>query len=303
MEQLAIQEGQEDLNSKREIIDAHVNLGTDVSNLRKNLFPVEQSFGELLKKMDNYNISKAIIVPFPSPAGQFYKDSPWYALENHELINASHYSKRLIPFPAVNPNDKKSIESLKDTIMLFDIKGIKLSHTIPMGFSIDKLINHALMKVVQEHNLIFMMHIGTGKEAGADNVHVTLDYAIEVAKKYPDVKFIFCHLGRLHEKILDALNLENVFMDTAGLALWNRWSQFIASEPLELFKNSTPITVIEQLVKLGYEDKLVFGSDEPYISYEAEISNIERAGISEKAKNKIFYSNIKKLLGLGGAKG
>ena len=86
-------------------------------------------------------------------------------------------------------------------------------------------------------------------------------------------------------------------MDTSGLALWNRWRQFIALEPLGLFKNSTPISVIEQLIKLGCEDKLIFGSDEPYISYEAEIENIEKAGISEKAKNKIFYENITKLLG------
>lgn len=291
------QENQKNIKVNRNIIDAHANIGSDVSNLRKNLFPVEQGFRELLRKMDNHNISKSIIVPFPSPAGQFNKDSPWYDIENHQLINASHYSKRLIPFPAVNPNDKQSVKNIK-TFLTFGIKGIKISHQIPMNFSIDKLINHPLMKIVQDNNLIIMLHIGTGKERGADKVNGTLEHAIKVAKHYPNVKFIFCHLGRLHEAILDALNLENVFMDTAGLALWNKWTQFIALNPLELFRNSTPISVIEQLFKLGYEDKLLFGSDEPYTSYEAEIGNIEKASIPEKAKNKIFYENIKNLLEL-----
>jgi len=299
MEQETIEKEQQKINKMREIIDAHANMGLDTSNLRKNLFPVGQGFRELLKKMDNYNISKSIIVPFPSPAGQFNENTPWYDIENHQLINASHYSRRLIPFPAVNPNDKRSVENINVVRMFSDgIKGIKLSHTIPMNFSIDKLINHPLMKIVQDNNLVFMIHIGTGKEQGANRVHGTLDYAIKVAKYYPKIKFIFCHLGRLHETIIEALNLENVFMDTAGLALWNKWTQFIALKPLGLFKNSTPISVIEQLIKLGYEDKLLFGSDEPYTSYETEITNIEKASISEKAKNKIFYENIAKLLNL-----
>lgn len=281
-----------------DIIDAHANIGSDVSNLRKNLFPVEQGPMKLLEKMDNYKISKAIIVPFPSPAGQFDSRSFWYDLENHYLIDANHYSKRLMPFPGVNPNEKESVKNIKRLAVSFDIKGIKLSHQIPMQFSIDMLINHPLMRIVQDNNLIFMVHIGTGKEPGAPHIHTTLDYAIKAAKHYQDVRFIFCHLGRLHWSLIEALNLENVHMDTAGLSLWQKWKQFIALEPMDIFKSSTPVEVIEKLIELGHEDKLIFGSDEPYTNYRTETGNIKKAKIPDSAKRKIFYENIKTLLEL-----
>jgi uncharacterized protein len=278
------------------IIDIHVNVGVDVNNLRKNQIPVEQSFKQLLSKMEDYDINVAVMVPFPSPGGQFNPDIPWYDSENHTIINASYYSKRLIPFPAVNPNDKRSVEGLKENLLVQGIRGVKVSHEIPMNFPIDKLIGHKLMDIIQKNNLILMLHTGTGKELGAGLVHNTLNYAIEVAKAYPDVNFIFCHLGRLHESIQEAFSLKNVYMDTAGLALHTHWSQFIAKDALSIFKKSNPVQVIEELVRAGYEDKILFGSDEPYTSYEKQLEHINNADISDEAKNKIFYLNAAKLL-------
>jgi predicted TIM-barrel fold metal-dependent hydrolase len=278
------------------IIDIHANVGIDLNNLRKNQIPVEQNFKQLLIKMDEYDISVSVIVPFPSPGGQFNSDISWYDAENHILINASYQSKRLIPFPAVNPNDNESVESIEENLLVQGIKGIKISHEIPMGFSIEELIGHKLMDIVQKNNLILMLHTGTGKELGAGLVHNTLDYAIKVAKAYPKVKFIFCHLGRLHQSIEEAFNLKNVYMDTAGLALHTHWNQFIAKDALNIFRKSNPIQVIEELVRAGYEDKILFGSDEPYTSYERQLEHINKSGISDEAKNKILYENAAKLL-------
>jgi len=280
------------------IIDMHANVGMDVNNLRKNQIPVEQNFKQLLYKMDENDIAFAVMVPFPSPGGQFNPDTPWYKTENHLIISASYSSKRLMPFPAVNPNDKLSVEELEKTLLVQGIKGVKVSHLIPMNFSIDKLINHKLMDIIQENDLILMLHIGTGKELGAELIHNTLDYAIKVAKAYPKVKFIFCHLGRLHESIQEAFNLENVYMDTAGLSLHTHFLQFIAKHPLGVFKNTNPTDVVEELVRAGYEDKILFGSDEPYTSYEKQLENIQNANISDEAKNKILYKNAAKLLGI-----
>jgi predicted TIM-barrel fold metal-dependent hydrolase len=280
---------------KRKIIDVHVNMGMDASNRRKRLFPVQQGFKEVLQKMDVFGVVAAVMVPFPSPAGQFDGNIPWYLPENNDLVHAHTFSKRLLPFPAVNPNDARSVERVK-SFALRNIKGIKVSHTIPMGFSLDKLVKHPLMRIVRDNKLIVKLHIGTGKEQGAKKVHVTLDYAIRVAEAYPDITFIFCHVGRLHKDMLHVLHLDNVVFDTSGFALWNNWSQFIAKEPLELFRNSTPVTVIERLVQLGFEKKLLFGSDEPYTTYKRQIEIVERASISERVKNNIFCGNAKRLL-------
>jgi uncharacterized protein len=278
------------------IIDCHANVGWDVNNTRKNLYPVSQTYVKLHEKMDNANIEQSVIIPFPSPGAQFQSVGFWYDIENHYLMEAERFSKRFVPFPGVNPNDKWSVRNINTLAVTFGIKGVKFSHQIPMGFSIDKLINHKLMKIIQEHNLVFMIHIGTGKEVGGQYVHTTLDYAIQVAKQYPDISFIFCHLGRLHWSLIEALQLKNVHMDTSALSMWKHWEEFLAKEHMHIFKHSSPTDVIEKLVALGYEDKILFGSDEPYAKYQKEIENINDANIPERAKRKIFYENIIKLL-------
>jgi predicted TIM-barrel fold metal-dependent hydrolase len=280
-----------------EIIDCHANLGWDMNNTRRNQFPNGQNHRQLLIKMNTAQVRKAVIVPFPSPGGQFSENAFWYDMENHNLINAKNANSRLIPFPAVNPKDPLSVKCIKTFATAYGIKGVKFSHQIPMSFSIDKLIKHPLMKIVQDFRLIMMIHIGTGKEKGAELIHTTLPYAIKVAKYYPDVNFIFCHLGRLHEDMIEALHLGNVWMDTAGFSLGYKWSHFAAKDYFKFFKTLGPEQIIEQLVKQGFEEKIVFGSDEPYASYEKEIGIIKKANISDTAKSKILGRNMGALLG------
>jgi predicted TIM-barrel fold metal-dependent hydrolase len=278
------------------IIDCHANVGWDMSNTRRNLFPTGQSALGLVRKMVDNSISKAIILPFPSPGGQFSDNASWYDVENQLLINAVNSYPSLISFPGVNPADERSVKMIRTLAIAYGIKGIKFSHQIPMDFNIDKLINHPLMDIVTDFNLIMMVHIGTGKERGAGHVHTTLPYAIKVAKHYPKIRFIFCHLGRLHEDMFDALRLPNVWMDTAGFSLQYHWGEFSAKEPVFIFKNLKPEKIIEQLVERGFEDKIIFGSDEPYTSYKAEVSIITHAHISDTAKKKILAQNMEGLL-------
>lgn len=278
------------------IVDCHGNVGWDVSNTRKNLKPTEQTFRELLFKMEQFGVQKAIIVPFPSPGGQFSINSAWYDIENQNLINAARMTDRLIPFIGVNPADERSVDNVRVMVKTHKIKGIKFSHQIPMNFSIDNLINHPLMQIVQDNKLLMMIHVGSGKEAGANHVHTTLNYAIKVAKHYPQVNFIFCHLGRLHWSLLEALQLANVWMDTAGFSMAKKFPHFIAKRPLEEIRNLTPEEIIEKLVGLGYADKLIFGSDEPYTHYRQELEIIKHADISKSDKEKILSKNILGLL-------
>lgn len=278
------------------IIDAHTNIGWDASNLRKNLIPSEQSYEALLARMDRYKVEKAITVPFPCPAAKFDPTSAWYDIENQYLMTAHNSSERLIPFIGVNPGDERSVEAVNTLVTAFGVKGVKFSHQTLSGFSIDGLIGHPLMERVQGANLIFMMHIGTGKEPKAREVNNTLDYAIKVAKHYPGIEFILCHLGRLHWSMLEALNLDNVHMDTAGLSLWHDWKEFIAREPMSIFEHTTPVEVLERLADLGHADRIIFGSDEPYTPYRDELENINKADIPEAAKRKILHKNIEGLL-------
>jgi len=278
-------------------IDFHVNIGTDASNIRTNLIPTGQGFQELLAKMEKFGIDKAVILPFPSPRRQFSKEGFWYDYENNLIINAYRFApKQLVPFVAVNPCDNESVANVKTLIGLHPIKGVKLSHQPPMLFSIEQLIGNPLMKIIRDSGVPLMIHIGTGRERDAGKFHTTLNYAVKVAKEHPDIKFVFAHLGRLHWSMLEALTLENVWFDTSGLSMWKAWMEFIAEEPLRIFKVSTPPEVIERLVELGWERKLLFGSDEPYVHYPEELGYITQSGIGEGAKRNILSGNAEKLL-------
>jgi predicted TIM-barrel fold metal-dependent hydrolase len=279
-----------------EIFDCHTNIGWDNNNVKKNLYPTNQSVQSLLKKMNKYNVRRAIIVPFPSPGGQFSENFFWYEVENQNLVNAQRSSSRLLPFPAVNPNDSDSVKNIKTMAAAFGVKGIKFSHQIPMNFNIDKLINHPLMKIVRDYNLVVMIHIGTGKERGSQYVHTTLEYAIMLAKHYPQIRFILCHLGRLHSHIFDALQLPNVWMDTAGFSMSLKWGNFLAKDYYTSFKKMPPDQIIEHLVSTGYGDKILFGSDEPYTKYEDELSIIFESRISQSAMKGILGGNLERLL-------
>jgi uncharacterized protein len=280
------------------IIDCHANLGWDANNIRKNLFPTGQTYLQLLNKMQNFQVNKSICMPFPIPNGRFSLKAPWYDIENNYILTSSRFSNKLIPFAAVNPGDKLSVGQIKSLASLEIIKGIKFSHQIPMGFDIDSLIGNPLMKIASDHNLPLLIHVGTGKEKGANHVHTTLDYGLKVAKKYPDQTFIFCHLGRLHRLIGEALQMENVYMDTSGLAMHTSWKQFLAKDFFEPLSKSTPQQVIESLCDWGYDDKVLFGSDEPYTHYSSQLAQITGADITLKAKRKLLSENVVKVVGI-----
>jgi predicted TIM-barrel fold metal-dependent hydrolase len=280
------------------IFDCHANLGWDMSNTRKNMFPTNHSTFQLLNKMEHYEVNAAIIVPFPSPGGQFNENATWYEVENQTLMNAMRSYPKLMAFAGVNPADFESVNNINTLAIAYNIQGIKFSHQIPMNFNIDDLIGHPLMDIVKRHTLVVMIHVGTGKERGANHVHTTLPYAIQVAKHYPHIKFIFCHLGRLHKDLFIALDMPNVWMDTAGFSLGYRWSAFVAKESVAIFKNLTPEDIIKHLVSQGYEDKLLFGSDEPYTRYDKELGIIQKAHIPIESMEKILGKNLAGLLGL-----
>jgi predicted TIM-barrel fold metal-dependent hydrolase len=279
-----------------EIIDCHVNLGWDASNLKKNLIPSEQSFRKILQKMDAYDISKSVILPFPCPAAKFDLNSTWYDIENQYLITASKMSDRLIPFLGVNPGQLASVKNIGIGAMQSQVKGVKFSHQNLIKFPIDKLINHPLMKIIHDNNLVFMVHTGTGKETGSDVYHTTLNYGIKVAKSHRDINFIFCHLGRLHKDLFEALQLPNLYLDTSALSLAGFSRAFVAKDQTTLLKVSRPKEIIEIIVAEGYENKIIFGSDEPYTQLNNELDYVNRANISTDAKRKIFSKNFKKLL-------
>lgn len=288
------------------IIDCHTHIGVNVRNLKRKIYPIEQSADNLLEKMDANGVAKAIVFPFPYSSilpsmdkSRYYEPgrpsfTKMYKEDNLALMSATgKHSHRMIPFPMANPRDKGSVEHIRQ-LASNGIRGVKL-HPVAYNYPIHLLTDNPLTKIIEDLDLIVSLHIGTGKEGM--KMGVTLDHALELAKAHPSIRFIFCHLGRLHRSLPEVLELRNVLLDTSGLS-WNTSStSFLAKRTLLSPQRSEPRYVIEWLVEAGYEDKLVWGSDEPYTNYEKELDYILNARIPEIEKQKILSENIDRLLG------
>jgi len=281
----------------KEIIDIHVHIGRDVfaeknklKNIRGN--KSEQNYRELLKSMKTNGIENSLIMPFPAPM-EFYSKGIWYTQENKEIISITNNEKNLYGILAFHPKDYKEIEKL----ITIKTKGFKL-HTRATSVDPRSLIGHPIMKILKKFSLPLLLHIGNDKEEELINSQKSIDLpsAIELAKNEPEVTFIFAHLGRLHTSLFEGFSLDNVFFDTSGLSLLNKYPEsFLSNNAITYFPND-PSKVLEILIKKGYANKILFGSDEPYgLSYSDELDVIKKADIPEEEKKKMLFQNARKV--------
>jgi len=284
------------------IIDSHAHIGKDIFGEKNGILsfrgtPQEQSMTEFITKMEKFDIKKAIIFPFPSPLAQFNEDEFWYHKENGNLLkDLQGNEERLYFIPELNPKDKKSIDYAFNMIENYKLKGLKI-HT-RMTQCDPRYLDTSILRFLEKEDIPLVLHIGNGKEEELKkkNIDISLNSAINLAKKYPNNRFVFAHLGRLHKRLEEALRLENVLVDTAALSVKKVWEDFPA-EPcdIELIEKSAKLIIL-YLVEAGYEDKIIWGSDEPYgLAYEEELDYIiNNENLEERVKKKILYKNVSK---------
>lgn len=104
----------------------------------------------------------------------------------------------------------------------------------------------------------------------------------QIAKDYPDANLILGHSGGEYDGVLEAIEVAkafpNVYLDTASSRLYPG--------------------VIEMMVKEVGADKVLYGSDIPFLSAVPQIGKVVNANISEEDKRKILGLNTAKLFGL-----
>ncbi len=107
------------------------------------------------------------------------------------------------------------------------------------------------------------------------------------------MRFVFAHLGRLHKSLEEVLEPENVMVDTFGLSVKEIWRDYSAECAHDKLANLPPEGVISYLVNKGYEDKIMWGSDEPYgVSYKDEIAYVKNnRELNDLQKEKLLSMN------------
>lgn len=231
---------------------------------------------KLLIDMDNNGVSKAVIQQINPPD----KNS---ADIMEEIVTQN---ERLYTFGSVHPFDKDIDDKIK-YYMNLHIQGWKINPHV-CGFSIDCKESLALIEKLSRTGLTILCCSGLGlpeevlstnipsKQTKKDVQNQSLDKYGRILAAFPDTTFILAHSGCYEfESMVNLLkNHKNVYTD-------------ISIQPAEHIK-----TLIE---KVGAE-RILFGTDYPFVSQAFSILSVLRATKNEDERRFIFSENAKKLL-------
>lgn len=244
----------------------------------------------LLKVMDENDVESAILLQ-----GNY---AGFQNLYTHEAM--TKYPARLYGAATYDPffyNKHKVINNLFDNLGFRIIKmevsngsGLMANHNT---VDLNGTMMNEVYQMANDKCLLFYIDIGR-----PGNNCYQVDSVCDVAKKYPNMKFIVCHLTApqhdMHELLkenLTKLNLDNVYFDLAALP--------------NNSKQPYPFLECQEYLRLACDivgsNKLLWGSDFPaamnFSTYEESYKYIEESKLlNEYEKENILYNNIKRIL-------
>jgi predicted TIM-barrel fold metal-dependent hydrolase len=200
-----------------------------------------QSGLELLAKMDAAAVDRAIILPFVEGS-----------IDNDVVAREAEADReRLIPFCAVNPWDgEDAIAEMRRCVEDLGFKGVKLHPTLH-GY---RLGDHGLVDPVfaaaRDLGIIVTSH-------GASDLYNNPAEFGEMAGTFPEVPLMMVHMGYFWETDL-AIEMsgrhQNLYLDTSR----------------------APIFEILQAVREVGPEKVIWGTDSPFVDYEIEFGKMAR---------------------------
>jgi len=186
---------------------------------------------------------------------------------NNEVLKAmKEFPGRILgyvyPYPV---NDKLGIDEVKRCIEA-GMVGIKMHYYNRIPYTSEKY--EKILRYADDNKLPVLLH-----------TFGDIDKMESIFKDYKNIKFILGHSGAENPEmyVKYALKYKNLYLDPT-----NSTSKF---------------GIIEYFVKNVGADRIVFGSDIPFLSQTHQIGRIIFADISEEDKKKILCDNPKKILG------
>lgn len=237
-------------------------LTIDAHNHIGERYGESQTGDELVAKLDAAGVDLACIFPFVE--GVFSNDATDEALAGHE--------DRLIPFLAVNPWTRA--EAVAEVHRRADkgYKGVKLHPTLH-GYHLSDLgLVGPVLDAIRERELLVICH------GASDLRNAPPEFAL-AANAYPEIPFLMAHSGTFWshgQAIRLAADTPNLYLETSRVPI------FEASESVRL---------------LGPE-KVIWGTDSPYVNYSVEYQKMEHVADSSDARDLVVGGNLLGLLGM-----
>lgn len=212
-----------------------------------------------------------VVLPIATKPTQTAIINDWAIKHNHGNVFC---------FGTVHPaND--NIEQELERIAQAGLKGIKL-HPDYQGFFMFEQCAEPIYKKCEQLGLAVSFHMGYDPVSNRTRRAMPCDLA-DLAQRHPALTLIGAHMGGMSnwERVLHYIKgADNVYLDTAFCA------EFITDE------------MMMRLIEQFSEDKILLGSDLPWSLPQTQIDMIERLNISDTAKQKIYWQNAARLLGV-----
>jgi len=118
-------------------------------------------------------------------------------------------------------------------------------------------------------------------------IQPSLEFIIELAKKYSSLPVVVAHSGGIHvsEYFRRLKSIRNIYFDL--------------SFSLSYLRQSPVYADFKKLVSEGDENKIIFGTDYPFIDPVQQLNLLveifDESGINKSAREKILYSNARNI--------
>ena len=244
------------------VIDAHTHIG-----LKHGL---SQSVEELIAKLDQAGVDKAVMFPFPEGNGLSGD-----VRENNDVVTQAvkNHPDRVIPFCIVNPWHKElAVKELRYCVEELGFKGLKIHPTLHGYRLSDHALVDPLFEAAADLGIVITSH-GAG-----DLLNNPSEFA-EMARTFPTVPLLMVHMGVfwLTDHAVEVAKAHpNVYLDTSR----------------------APIFEIQVAVKAVGPEQVIWGTDAPFVDYDVEFNKMTRATDDPAGYELIVGGNIARLLGV-----
>ncbi len=238
---------------------------------------------ELIREMDEAEVTKAVL------HAEYEFENP-HSLNDRVSKMIDKYPDRFVGFASVDPREGviQAVHELKRAVEDMHLIGLNLQPFVYDMYPNDKKLYPLYAKCV-ELEVPVAIHCGINYSPFHTIDYDRPIYLDEILCDFPDLKLVALHAGWpwVGELIAIMRKHPNVYLEFGGIA-----PKYIGMggkagwDPLLQFANSL------------LQDRVLFGTDWPIISFKRVVEEFKELPLKEKVKEKILYRNTVRLLGL-----
>jgi predicted TIM-barrel fold metal-dependent hydrolase len=226
----------------------------------------------LLASMQRANISASLVANIATKPSQMYP-----ILDYCKEIRSSS----IHPLVSFHPsNSPEEVEEMLGQAQREKIRGVKL-HPMYQNFNIDDKWMYGFYELIASCGLFVIFHSGYDL-AFPGNTMADVERIKKIADWFKDLTIVCTHVGG-----------------------WKQWERIGCLSSCENVHTETSMTLSEvsdeEFIRLiGHfdEDRVLFGSDSPWMDQQEMLKRTEQLNISDARKEKLFYTNAAALLRL-----